>query len=663
MYRSSLLSTAPPARARHHPQIGRASAAPAASAPLPQLPSRLPVREACAAPGARAALPWCSPPAVGGFAVEPSWLAYAWRLDDGPPLLCDPAVQRLRRQLGVGGRWAWQDEPEAEPAEPAEEVADAAAEAPLEHRRPVRRAAGSALEPRGRLPAGYLPSLRGRGRRRSGGQRSCRGRALAGPTELSAEDWLHSALPEELRVSAPGRCTGCDPEECSLPVRFEPVKHSKPHSRPGHRPALDCADKSLLPAATSLYLQGCSPGRRLTAMQEARCGELVQAAKAAVAGALAALDQRQQQQHGRPVAAAAAGSATVGEGQLAAGQQAADPCIAELRSALQRGAAASLLLQRCNQGLVGLVHRRVARGRQLSPALCQVRACRSGPGMLYLCRLTPWREQAPCLASSSSTSAGPGGRYDPAVVMQCIWEASGPGPLQELTLAGMDALSRAAASYAPARDTRFSTYACAAIQNAMLGALACCERGPGGSWQQPLVHVPHHARGLAARVQRAAHQAQRQRAVTAAAGASQQQRGTAQGSQQLSVAAAAEQRHKDGERTRRLQGGQPSQPALSGLQQLSEAARLTARQTELGLAAARRQWVASPDSQVPAGSVECGLARRPARQTARFIDLHEEVRVWGVRPLQVGRPLHPPAPLLGSCSFAQALGSRCLLAL
>ncbi|KAL4429160.1 hypothetical protein ABPG77_010139 [Micractinium sp. CCAP 211/92] len=309
------------------------------------------------------------------------------------------------------------------------------------------------------------------------------------------------------------------------------------------------------------------PGQRLTAAQEARCGELAQAAKAAAAAALAVLERQQQQHHERAVEAAAFALApSVAGGSVAAVDvEQAGPGISELRLVLRQGAAASLLLQRCNLGLVGLMQRRVARGRQLSPALCQ-----------------------------------------------------------DVTLAGMDALSRAAASYAPARDTRFSTYACAAIQNAMLDVLACCERGPGGSWQQPLVHVPPHARGLAASVQRATHRLQQQRSMTAAAEAAQQQIRARQGGEQALNAAAAEQQADGAAQDAPLQRRQPSEPAPPGLQQLSGAARLTARQTALGLAAARRQWVAGRDSQVPADSVEGGLARRPDRQTARFSDLQEE---------------------------------------
>lgn len=167
---------------------------------LPQLPSRLLEREPCAASHRAPAAPCQSVSlVVGSFAVGPSWLSYAWRLDDGPPLLYDPAVERLRRQLGVGGRWAWQEVSGAELLEPEEQAAEG-----VQHqldRRQGHRASGNRHDARGRMPGAYLPSLRGRGRRRSIGQRCCRGRALAGATEVRIEDWLLSALPEELKVS------------------------------------------------------------------------------------------------------------------------------------------------------------------------------------------------------------------------------------------------------------------------------------------------------------------------------------------------------------------------------------------------------------------------------------------------------------------------------
>lgn len=345
--------------------------------PLPHLLSRLPEREACASPNAPAVRSWCSPLGVGGFAAQHSWLSYAWRLDDGPPLLRDPAVQRLRRQLGVGGRWAWQDEPGAEePAEPEEEAAEAVVEAPLE-RQPGRKAAGSTREHRGRMPVGYVPSLRGRGVRRSSRRRSCRGRALAGAADVRAEDWLASVLPEELRVSIfeqGGSTAGAELPLCAVLLR---MRHAHLGTACGCNPA--CAHR-FSPASTRA-LQGCMPGQRLTAAQEARCGELAQAAKAAAAAALAVLERQQQQHHERAVEAAAFALApSVAGGSVAAVDvEQAGPGISELRLVLRQGAAASLLLQRCNLGLVGLMQRRVARGRQLSPALCQVGACPARP--------------------------------------------------------------------------------------------------------------------------------------------------------------------------------------------------------------------------------------------------------------------------------------------
>lgn len=182
----------------------------------------------------------------------------------------------------------------------------------------------------------------------------------------------------------------------------------------------------------------------------------------------------------------------------------------------------------------------------------------------------------------------------------------------------------------------------------MLGVLACCERGPGGSWQQPPVHVPPHARGLAASVQRAALWVQQRRSAAAASEAALQQHAAPQDSQ---PAAAAEQRDEEQgphqqQQWRRL----PPEPTPPGLQQLSGAARLTTRQAALGLAAARRQWLASRDSQVPVDSVEGGLW---ARQTARFSDLGEEVRP-GVPGCASHSPCQRPAPVF--CPLAASPG-------
>lgn len=62
--------------------------------------------------------------------------------------------------------------------------------------------------------------------------------------------------------------------------------------------------------------------------------------------------------------------------------------------------------------------------------------------------------------------------------------------LQELRNAGLDALWSAAAAYNPARHTRFSTYAVAAIQNGMRDVLA----------GQQLVRVPRNGWALAKQV-------------------------------------------------------------------------------------------------------------------------------------------------------------------
>lgn len=126
---------------------------------------------------------------VSGHPVPAAWLAYSWRVNNLPLGQADVALERLRRQLGRGGRWAWHSN--------GEEVADSAEASDEEGgNEPVCSS--------GQSQPAATPSSRGTGRR-SSSRRQCRGRVQAGAAAFDTlRPWrLHNdPLPAELQVGA-----------------------------------------------------------------------------------------------------------------------------------------------------------------------------------------------------------------------------------------------------------------------------------------------------------------------------------------------------------------------------------------------------------------------------------------------------------------------------
>lgn len=143
--------------------------------------------------------------------------------------------------------------------------------------------------------------------------------------------------------------------------------------------------------------------------------------------------------------------------------------------------------------------------------------------------------------------------------------------VQELAAAGRDALWRSAAGYRPGLQYRFSTYALAAILNAMRDALSDRRR--------LVVGVPREGAAAARRVHAAARALQRRRQQE------QGEPGEAQAQQQ-----------------------QPLLVPHPRLDELAAAARLPRRSVLSGLAAGRPQLTASLGTLVPyelAGTGRC----------------------------------------------------------
>ena len=172
----------------------RAAASPAAAPPAPGL--QPPV-----APTDTTPLLGCHP--IGG-----DWLAYSRRLVGLPfGSEVDGMLEALRRRLGSGGRWAWEEEEQEEESELAEDEAE------------DEEKGSDAVA---RLP--LVPSIRGR-RRRGGSSSSsmqqqqqlrwCRGRPLAGVVSAAQRGGAVAAaavLPESLRACEPGRLLTAEQE-------------------------------------------------------------------------------------------------------------------------------------------------------------------------------------------------------------------------------------------------------------------------------------------------------------------------------------------------------------------------------------------------------------------------------------------------------------------
>ncbi|PRW56440.1 RNA polymerase sigma factor [Chlorella sorokiniana] len=233
------------------PAIQRVAAAPArsgsiacrAAAAAPPAPDRAAATERPQAAGG--ALPSTSV-SLGTHSAPDSWLAYSWQLRRNPPGITDIVLERLRRQLGWGGRWAWALEDDAEGDDHDEQELDweaAESEAEAEAEAGPSSSTGSSTQ---------RPIVRSSRRvgQRSGVRRRCRGQALMGAAAYDTQRPWSSAAADGL------------------------------------------PDK----------LQGCYSGQLLTAEQEAWLGELVQARRAAQRA------QQQQQQQAAPASGGSSSS-------------------------------------------------------------------------------------------------------------------------------------------------------------------------------------------------------------------------------------------------------------------------------------------------------------------------------------------------------------------
>ncbi|KAL4858598.1 hypothetical protein ACK3TF_001543 [Chlorella vulgaris] len=123
------------------------------------------------------------------YDVDSDWLAHSRRLSGLQLSPQDAVVQHLRRMLGWGGRWAWQEEESGEAKEDVAEEGSAPADA---------------LQ-----PADAVVSSIGAGRRGSQRRRLCRGQSLAGAARYggsSTQLWKRpgNPLPAQLQACAAG---------------------------------------------------------------------------------------------------------------------------------------------------------------------------------------------------------------------------------------------------------------------------------------------------------------------------------------------------------------------------------------------------------------------------------------------------------------------------
>lgn len=156
---------------------------------VPAPPLSVSPAAATAPPAAReqAALPASSADALPLGA----WLDYCWRLNQEQPLSAvDATVERLRRQLGWAGRWAWEWERDTA-ADSGDDWEDAASSS--EEGQPGTSGTDPVDVASGRS-----------GERRSGSRRTSRSRAQAGmpAREQRARPWAQgdAVLPAELQV-------------------------------------------------------------------------------------------------------------------------------------------------------------------------------------------------------------------------------------------------------------------------------------------------------------------------------------------------------------------------------------------------------------------------------------------------------------------------------
>ncbi len=167
----------------------------AAAPPAPDLAAATNQREA-----AGGALPSTSG-SIGTHPMPASWLAYSWQLRSNRPGVTDIVLERLRRQLGWGGRWAWEHEEAASDDDSEQETELEAEEAAAAEAGPSSSSSSSI----GSTQQPMVQSSRGAGWR-SGVRRQCRGQALMGAAAYDVHrPWSAAAtdpLPEELQVGA-----------------------------------------------------------------------------------------------------------------------------------------------------------------------------------------------------------------------------------------------------------------------------------------------------------------------------------------------------------------------------------------------------------------------------------------------------------------------------
>lgn len=290
---------------------------------------------------------------VGSHPVPSSWLSHSWHLPSLSLGQTDAMLIRLRRQLGWGGRWAWEHEEEEAAAaddwdeEEEEEEAGEAAGGALGDERPSSSGRSGGDEA---TAAQLVPSARG-SHRRGGGQRQCRGRVLAGATAVrsSTRPWLRGDDPlaaEEMQVGGQCGLRGVRRREVIDRSRVWLAAYSGPMCLLGK--ALDqqaCTHAPSLPPPSCLP-QGWDGAHVLTAAQEAWLSMLVQRAQAA--------------ESSMPPAAAPSSRAA--------------PAEQERAHVMRQGEAARQLLFDANLRLVPFARKKLLGGSQLEAGLYEVRA-------------------------------------------------------------------------------------------------------------------------------------------------------------------------------------------------------------------------------------------------------------------------------------------------
>lgn len=205
-----------------------------------------------------------------------------------------------------------------------------------------------------------------------------------------------------------------------------------------------------------------------------------------------------------------------------------------------------------------------------------------------------------------------------------LFHSPAPPSPQELHAAGREALWRATLAYQPSRRLRFSTLATTCIQNVMRDVLA-------------------HPPGQPVRVSRAAQRWARQ--VRGAAGSLRQQRAAQQ--------RAPEQQEQEPQEPQAGRRRRAKQAAPRPLQRLAAAAQLAPAQVEAGLAAGRRQRVASFDVRVP--DAPCGARHHSTLMAALWDVQHQDTD-----EVSSSRDCSAALGARAAAVFGEAVGARWL---